>query len=70
MTDGTAAGSPRPDDASADVSGQEDMVRLLVCPADYGELRLEGQILTCTVCGRRYPIEDGVPNMLLGDHQV
>ena len=51
-------------------SEHDDMVRLLVCPADHGQLRLEGDILSCTMCGRRYPIEDGVPNMLLNeDHE-
>lgn len=70
MTESARGQTPPTVDASATVSEQEDMVRLLVCPADHGELRLEGQILTCTVCGRRYPIEDGVPNMLLGDDQT
>lgn len=70
MTDAAPDGNPPKVEASATVSEQEDMVRLLVCPADHGELRLEGQILTCSICGRRYPIEDGVPNMLLGDDQT
>ncbi len=67
MTDAARGGNPPTVEASETISEQDDMVRLLVCPADHGELRLEGQILTCSICGRRYPIEDGVPNMLLGD---
>jgi uncharacterized protein YbaR (Trm112 family) len=44
-----------------------EMLAVLVCPVDKGELRLEGEELVCTVCGRRYPIVDGVPNMLVDD---
>jgi uncharacterized protein YbaR (Trm112 family) len=50
-------------------SQQDEMLRLLVCPADHGKLSLEGQVLVCTTCGRHFPIEDGVPNMLLNDDE-
>jgi uncharacterized protein YbaR (Trm112 family) len=43
------------------------MLAVLVCPVDKSELRLEGDELVCTVCGRRYPVVDGVPNMLVDD---
>ncbi len=43
------------------------LIDLLVCPVDKQDLRLEGQELICTSCGRRYPIEDGIPNMLVED---
>ena len=46
---------------------EEDFLRLLVCPSDHGRLTLDGQVLVCSVCKRQYPIEDGVPNMLLDD---
>jgi len=36
----------------------------LVCPVDHHDLRLEENRLVCTECGRVYPIEDGIPNML------
>jgi uncharacterized protein YbaR (Trm112 family) len=44
-----------------------EMLAVLVCPVDKSELRLEGDELVCTVCGRRYPVVDGVPNMLVDD---
>ena len=43
------------------------LVELLVCPIDKRDLRLDGQQLICTECGRSYPIEDGIPNMLVDD---
>lgn len=42
-----------------------ELLEILVCPVDKAELRLEGERLICTVCGRVYPIEDGIPNMLV-----
>ena len=44
------------------------LMDILACPAeDHGPLRHEADadILTCTVCGRRYPVEDGIPVLLL-----
>ncbi len=42
-----------------------DLLALLVCPVDKQPVRLEGETLVCTACGRVYPIEDGIPNMLV-----
>jgi uncharacterized protein YbaR (Trm112 family) len=44
-----------------------DLLAILVCPVDKQDLRLEGEALVCTACGRRYPIEDGIPNMLVDE---
>jgi len=44
-----------------------DLLEILVCPVDKADLRLEGQRLICTVCSRVYPIEDGIPIMLVDD---
>lgn len=41
------------------------LVEVLVCPKDHADLRLERGELVCVKCGTRYPIEDGVPNMLI-----
>jgi uncharacterized protein YbaR (Trm112 family) len=40
------------------------LLTLLVCPVDRGELNLQGEALKCTVCGRRYPIRDGIPILI------
>ncbi len=43
-----------------------DLLRdVLVCPRDRADLREEGQALVCTRCGRAYPVEQGIPNMLV-----
>jgi uncharacterized protein YbaR (Trm112 family) len=56
---------------------KESLLDILCCPLDKGDLELEdeeredGEItaggLVCTQCGERYPIEDGIPNLLPPD---
>lgn len=43
----------------------ESLLALLVCPIDKARLDLVDSTLVCTGCGRAYPIEDGIPNMLV-----
>ena len=43
----------------------DDLLRILVCPVDRAELRAGDGFLVCTRCDRRYPVEDGIPNMLV-----
>ncbi|MGH2562003.1 MAG: Trm112 family protein [Thermomicrobiales bacterium] len=50
-------------DATMEVGAE--LLDLLACPLDYAAVRLEGSELICTTCGRRYPIENGIPNMLV-----
>ena len=45
----------------------EDLLAILVCPVDKQDLRLEAESLVCTACGRRYAIDDGIPNMLVDE---
>lgn len=42
-------------------------LELLACPAcdDRPPLRQEGDRLVCTKCGRRYPVVDGIPHLLV-----
>jgi uncharacterized protein YbaR (Trm112 family) len=46
-----------------------DLLAVLVCPVDKANVQLEGNELVCSLCGRRYPIIDGVPNMLVDDQR-
>lgn len=44
-----------------------ELLKILACPACKVGLRLEGQKLVCDKCGRRYPIRDGIPIMLMDE---
>lgn len=43
------------------------LAEVLVCPVDKADLveDSEAERLECTECGRRYPVRDGIPNMLV-----
>jgi uncharacterized protein YbaR (Trm112 family) len=43
----------------------ERLLELLVCPVDKSPLRLQDSTLICTECLRVYPIEKGIPYMLV-----
>ena len=43
----------------------EELLKILACPACHEALRVEGDRLVCEGCGRRYPIRDDIPIMLL-----
>ena len=37
----------------------------LVCPACLGALRVEEAFVLCVGCGRKYPVEDGIPVLIV-----
>jgi len=41
------------------------LLDLLACPVCKTEVKLDGDRLACQTCGRRYPIRDGIPVMLV-----
>jgi uncharacterized protein YbaR (Trm112 family) len=43
------------------------VLRLLACPLDGSAVSLDGSDLVCARCGRRYPVQNGIPNMLSHD---
>jgi uncharacterized protein len=50
------------------------LLEILACPApDHGELRpgtpddADASALTCQSCGRRFPVTDGIPVLLLSE---
>ncbi len=45
----------------------KDLLEILACPADKGPVVLQGDRIVCTVCGRRYPIRDEIPVMLIDE---
>ncbi len=51
-----------PDAAPADVD--EALLEILRCPLTLSRLRLEGDELVAEVGGLRYPVREGIPQML------
>lgn len=47
----------------------KEFLEILACPACKGEVRLDeaGERIICQACGRRYPIRDGIPVMLIDE---
>jgi uncharacterized protein len=45
----------------------KELLEILACPVDKAPVREEGDRLVCTKCGRRYPVRDGIPVMLIDE---
>jgi uncharacterized protein YbaR (Trm112 family) len=54
-----------PDKTATQTGFDESVVAQLACPACHGDLRAEESRLVCTACGRRYPIVDGIPALII-----
>lgn len=50
----------------------KEFLEILACPACKGEVRLdeEAERITCQSCGRRYPIRNGIPVMLIDEAEL
>ena len=42
-----------------------DLLALLACPVDHAPVTDQETHLVCSACGRRYPVRDGIPVMLV-----
>ncbi len=42
-----------------------ELLEILACPECKVKVELEGDRLVCIRCGKRYPIRDGIPVMLV-----
>ncbi|MEK7821486.1 MAG: Trm112 family protein, partial [Planctomycetota bacterium] len=38
----------------------KELLEILACPLCKTEVKLEGEKIVCTRCGRRYPIKDDI----------
>ena len=45
----------------------QGLLEILACPLDHAPVREEGDRLICGSCGRRYPVRDGIPVMLIDE---
>lgn len=51
---------------------KKELFDLLVCPIDKAPLKESEKEskLECTECGRRYPVKDGIPVMLIDEAEI
>jgi len=47
-----------------------ELLQILACPACHAALEQRGERLCCVGCDRRYPIEDGIPVLLLDEAEL
>ena len=45
----------------------KELLDILACPLCKTEVKLEGDKIVCTNCGRRYPVKDDIPVMLIDE---
>ncbi|HLW47555.1 MAG TPA: Trm112 family protein [bacterium] len=49
------------------VAIDKELLDILACPVCKTPIRQDGDRLVCDTCGRRYPIRDGIPVMLVDE---
>ena len=48
----------------------KELLDILVCPACRKGVKEQGKEVVCRACGRRYPVRDGVPVMLVDEARM
>jgi uncharacterized protein len=48
----------------------ENLLKILACPACKSDVSLNNERLVCINCGRRYPIKDDIPIMLIEEAEI
>lgn len=48
----------------------KELLEILACPLCKESVRQEEEKLICVKCGRRYPIKDGIPIMLIEEAEL
>ena len=48
----------------------KELLEILACPLDKEPVTEQGEFLVCTKCGRKYPVREGVPVMLIEESIV
>lgn len=48
----------------------KELLDILACPLCKTDVRLENDRIVCTQCGRRYPIKDEIPVMLIDEAEL
>ncbi len=48
----------------------KELLNILACPLCKTEVKLEGDKIVCSSCGRRYPVKDDIPIMLIDEAEL
>lgn len=48
----------------------KELLSVLACPLCKADVELKDEKIVCTKCGRRYPIKDGIPVMLIEEAEL
>ncbi len=43
----------------------KELIDILVCPACGGDLKVLQESISCLSCGRRYPVRNGIPVLII-----
>ena len=45
------------------------LLEILACPACHGDVDVQANAIVCLKCGRKYPIKNGIPVLLVDEAQ-
>jgi uncharacterized protein len=45
----------------------KELLAILACPACKGDVTCAAEKIVCLKCGRKYPVKDGIPIMLIDE---
>ena len=48
----------------------DELLSILACPFCKGDVFLKDNKIVCTKCGRKYPVRDGIPIMLVEEAEM
>lgn len=48
----------------------KELLEILACPLCKTDVRLERDRIICVQCGRRYPVKDDIPVMLIDEAEL
>ena len=48
----------------------KELLDILACPACKADVKLEADRIVCVKCGRRYPVKDNIPIMLIDEAEM
>jgi len=49
---------------------EQELLEILACPACKGDVEEKEEKIACKKCGRKYPVRDGIPVMLIDEAEI